>query len=177
MVLADKTLRDILASFKQSESAKVNPASIDLTLGRYALVMDWPWHYRLLWFLTRSKRWSKRERLIDISNGYWLRPGQMVLLHSQEYVVIPDDTAALLTLKSSRGREGFDHALAGWFDPGFQGEAVFEVYCHHPVYLQAGMRFAQLIFFKAEPPEVPYGQGESHYQGQTGPTKSVHDRR
>jgi dCTP deaminase len=184
MVLSDKSLKDILSRFRLSEGAKINPASVDLTLGEKAVVFDWPWYYRALWLATQllfgdeaAKRWSKRERLVDISNGYWLLPGQMALLHSREYVVIPEDTAALLTLKSSRGREGFDHALAGWFDPGFEGQAVFEVYAHHPVRLTAGMRFAQLIYFKAEVPEQPYGQADSHYQGQLGPTKSYEDRR
>lgn len=184
MVLSDKSLKLILEHFDQSEGAKVNPASVDLTLGEKAIVFDWPWTYRLMWRLAKlfrneqaMHRWSKRERLVDISNGYWLLPGQMALLHSREYVVIPENTAALLTLKSSRGREGFDHALAGWFDPGFEGQAVFEVYAHHPVKLVAGMRFAQLIYFKAEVPEQPYGQADSHYQGQLGPTKSYEDNR
>ena len=184
MVLSDKSLKRILEHFDNSEGAKVNPASIDLTLGEEAIVFDWPLTYRLMWGLAKllrneraMLRWSKRERLVDISNGYWLLPGQMALLHSQEYVVIPENTAALLTLKSSRGREGFDHALAGWFDPGFVGQAVFEVYAHHPVKLIAGMRFAQLIYFQAEVPKRHYGQVDSHYQGQTGPTKSFEDNR
>lgn len=150
--------------------AQVNPASVDLTLGEHAVIFDWPWHYRLLWRLTRQERWRKRKRTVNIANGYHLVPGQMALLHSNEWVSIPDNMSALLTLKSSRGREGLDHAMAGWFDPGFEGEAVFEVYAHaHPVPIRQGLKFAQLIYLQTEPPNQPY---RGNYQHQTGPKMS-----
>jgi len=149
---------------------QVNPASVDLTLGSKAVIHDWPWYYRLLWYLTKNERWRKRKRQIDISQGYFLKPGEMALLHSREWVRIPTGMSALLTLKSSRGREGLDHALAGWFDPGFEGEAVFEVYAHaHPVRLQEGLRFAQLIYLETLTPAASYN---GHYMHQTGPQGS-----
>lgn len=164
----------------------VQPNSLDLCISSRAVVFDWPWTYKLAhrlfsalshtfhWdlFSNLAARFAKRTRVIDISRngGTWLRPGQMALLASDIPVHIPLDTAAFLTLKSSRGREGFDHALAGFFDSGFTGDAVFEVYAHaHPVLLKAGMPFAQLIFMRSETPGRGY---DGHYQGQKGPTIS-----
>lgn len=173
MVLTDKTLYPLVQNYKNGDSARVNPASVDLTLGDEAVLFDWPWPYRLLWHLTRHPRFAVRERRVDIRRGYWLRPGEMALLHSREYVAIPTNTAAFLTLKSSRGREGFDHALAGWFDPGFEGQAVFEVYAPvRPLRIQSGMRFAQLIYLQAQDtPQADYSV-TGRYQGQVGPVKS-----
>lgn len=152
----------------------INPVSIDLTLGTEAQLSDWPWWYQLLWYITKKDKWRKRVRNISTVQGFWLRPGQMVLLHSAEHVSVPTNVAALLTLKSSRGREGFDHALAGWFDAGFEGDAVFEVYAHaFPVWVHAGMKFAQLIYMDAEPPQKPY---DGHYQHQKGAVPSWQEK-
>lgn len=183
MVIPDKHLRRIIRRYKWQIGLEVNPASVDLTLGDEAIIYDWPLHYRAMWHVAkllhdkeRMQRYSKRVRKVNIADGYWLKPGEMALLHSSQYVHIPDDTAALLTLKSSRGREGFDHALAGWFDPGFEGVAVFEVYAHaHPVYLYAGMPFAQLIYFKVS--DVVDKAYNGHYQGQLGATPSWRENR
>jgi len=152
----------------------INPVSVDLTLGSEAQVHDWPWHYRLLWWLTRAPKWQKRIRTLSITTGMWLKPGQMALLHSAEHVSVPTDVAAFLTLKSSRGREGIDHALAGWFDAGFEGDAVFEVYAHaFPVRIMEGMKFAQLIYLDAETPQKPYN---GHYQFQKGAVGSWQEK-
>lgn len=173
MVLIDKALHPLMQQYKNNSLAQVNPASIDLTLGNDAIIFDWPWPYRLLWYITGHQNFAVRERKTDIRKGYWLRPGKMALLHSQEHVIVPSNTAAVLTLKSSRGREGFNHAFAGWFDPGFEGQAVFAVYASiRPLHIQSGMRFAQLIYFQThDVPQKDYSV-VGHYQRQEGPVKS-----
>jgi deoxycytidine triphosphate deaminase len=152
--------------------AFVNPASIDLRLDQYALIFDQPLHYRLLWRVTRHPRWLQRKRTVDLKQGYYLKPGQMALVSSQEVVYIPEDMSALLTLKSSRGREGLNQGFTGWFDPGFIGSATFPLYAPaHPVRLQAGVRMAQLIYLKTHQPHILYNGA---YQHQAGPTESYH---
>ena len=199
--------RDWIREHYPHAGSDVQPASLDLRLGKDAIVFDWPWRYRLGWTLlgwlerlvqflrvdlhplTRDRdrglygllvrvrdarvRLSKRKRHVELTDGYWLKPGEMALLSSSYPVHIPEDSVAFLTLKSSRGREGIDHALAGFFDNGFHGDAVFEVYAHaHPVRIYEGMPFAQLVFMASELPDRPY---DGHYQGQRGPTVSWSD--
>jgi dCTP deaminase len=104
-----------------------------------------------------------------------LFPGEVVLASTLEYVRIPRDVACDLKLKSTLGRLWINHSLAGWCDPGFQGNITLELQNLGPVpfVLEAGRRIAQLIFVAMEsPPTVAYGEpgSSSHYQGQRGTT-------
>lgn len=106
-----------------------------------------------------------------------LFPGEVVLASTLEYVRIPHDVACDLKLKSTLGRLWINHSLAGWCDPGFEGEITLELQNlgPQPFVLEAGRRIAQLIFLAMEEkPEVPYGapSSSSHYQGQRGTTRA-----
>lgn len=104
-----------------------------------------------------------------------LFPGEVVLASTMEYVRIPRDVACDLKLKSTLGRLWINHSLAGWCDPGFEGNITLELQNLGPLpfVLQAGRRIAQLIFISMESePEIAYGEPGScsHYQGQEGTT-------
>ncbi|MEM6795001.1 MAG: dCTP deaminase [Acidobacteriota bacterium] len=109
-----------------------------------------------------------------------LFPGEVVLASTLEYVRIPKEVACDLKLKSTLGRLWINHSLAGWCDPGFEGDITLELQNlgPEPFVLEAGRRIAQLIFIRMEEsPEVPYGSPEagSHYQGQRGTTRARGD--
>jgi dCTP deaminase len=104
-----------------------------------------------------------------------LFPGEVVLASTMEYVRIPRNVACDLKLKSTLGRLWINHSLAGWCDPGFEGEITLELQNlgPQPFILEAGRRIAQLIFIAMESePDVAYGDpgSSSHYQGQRGTT-------
>lgn len=106
-----------------------------------------------------------------------LFPGEVVLASTLEYVRIPRDVACDLKLKSTLGRLWINHSLAGWCDPGFEGNITLELQNlgPEPFVLEAGRRIAQLIFHAMESePETAYGDpgASSHYQGQTGTTRA-----
>lgn len=106
-----------------------------------------------------------------------LFPGEVVLASTLEYVKIPRDVACDLKLKSTFGRLWINHSLAGWCDPGFEGNITLELQNLGPTpfVLKAHTRVAQLIFMgMAEEPEVAYGEpgSGSHYQGQRGTTRA-----
>lgn len=91
---------------------------------------------------------------MDISDtDFWMPPGAFVLASTAEWVRIPNDLEAIFQLKSSRGREGYEHALAGYIDPGFCGNVTLELsnlrrFKELP--LRAGMRIGQLRFAKVD---------------------------
>jgi len=106
-----------------------------------------------------------------------LFPGEVVLACSLEYVRIPRNVACDLKLKSTLGRLWINHSLAGWCDPGFEGNITLELQNlgPQPFVLEAGRRIAQLIFIgMEEEPETAYGDpgSDSHYQGQIGTTRA-----
>jgi hypothetical protein len=95
-----------------------------------------------------------------------LEPGVALLATTAERVRIPDraiylsyqkpqedepshwlikGNVAELRLKSSAARNGLDHALAGWVDPGFDGTLTLELHAHRPIELFAGKAYVQMI--------------------------------
>lgn len=124
---------------------QLNPASYDVCLGSTVLV-EAPSRPVGGLELLECGNWAK----VDISeHPLMLRPGEFVLAHTLERVSIPPDLEAIFCLKSSRGREGYNHALAAYIDPGFTGQITLELKnysCHRCLPLQAGMRIGQLRF-------------------------------
>jgi len=84
---------------------------------------------------------------------------QIVLARSVEWFEFPDNISGLLIGRSSIGRLGlFVIISAGWFDPGFKGYAVFEVFNANrvPIKIKVGERVAQMVFYAHEPTSKPY---------------------
>ena len=67
-----------------------------------------------------------------------LFPGEVVLASTMEYVRIPRDVACDLKLKSTLGRLWINHSLAGWCDPGFEGEITLELQNLGPAAVRPG---------------------------------------
>ena len=99
-------------------------------------------------------------------------PGQCYLLYSREIVRIPPTHSAELQGRTHISLDGDLH-LAGFFDPGFEAHAVFEVRSNEQgsITLHHGMPMSRFHFFRNTIPKHPYGSGTlgSHFQGQVGP--------
>jgi len=118
----------------------VNPASIDVRLGDTLLIES-----------------AEGPELVSYPLGdhsqqdpYLMVPGQFVLAHTVETFNLPDDIAAQFMLKSSRAREGLEHLMAGYCDPGWHGSTLtLELHNSrqlHPVALWPGMKIGQMVF-------------------------------
>jgi len=84
-----------------------------------------------------------------------LHPGEFVLASTLEFIRLPADIAARLEGRSTWGRLGLEvHATAGFVDPGFAGALTFELKNAGkvPLPLYAGLRVAQLCFFRLDEP-------------------------
>lgn len=138
-----------------------NPASYDVTLGSKVLVE------------VSNGGWQE----VDISvTTLYMQPGAFVLACTEELIRIPDDLEAIFCLKSSRGREGYNHMLAGYIDPGFHGRVTLELHnCtrFRQLPLYAGMRIGQLRFSRLdEIPHRPYSlTGRYNNDDTTTPSK------
>lgn len=150
--LVDHQIRDLCRKsglVEPFDSEMVNPASIDVTLGELVLVEG-----RICGPIDERVRWMKKD--IDQST-YILRPGEFVLAHTAEMIRVPNWLEATFHLKSSRGREGLNHLLAGYIDPGFCGRVTLELHNvnqRHNIELTPGMRIGQLRFSKLEVPPL-----------------------
>ena len=131
----------------------INPASLDIKLGGQLI--------------------QENGNLVSIlRTPYMLEPGEFVLVETYEIIKVPIDLAVELRLKSSIARQGYNHSLAFWFDPGWEGIGTLEIQNinrEKKLPLQEGMRFAQLIFHKLNSiPLAPYGGKYQWAQGVQG---------
>ena len=164
MILNDSALRQraIDGLVAPLTLSNVQGSSVDLTLGD-SIKVEAPVGSGGKWFDT------------SIKDVYDLAPGEFILAHTAETVTIPEDCAAMVLLRSSAARAGYEHSLAGWCDPGFQGQITLELrnncrFHHLPV--QKGMRLCQLVVHKLTAAAAELYAVRGHYQGQVGVTAS-----
>lgn len=149
MILADFQIRALCAGEHQQmispfREEQVNPASYDLRLADDLLIES-----------------AERPEMVAYPFGqhsqddpYLLRPGQFVLASTAEVFALPDDIAGQFLLKSSRARDGLEHLLAGYCDPGWSGSRLtLELHNSrqlHPVALWPGMKIGQIVFHRMD---------------------------
>lgn len=118
----------------------VNPASLDVLLGDY-LMCESPTHKEL--FRVDITKATKDD-------PYWLSPGSFCLAETREQFNLPNDISAQFVLKSSRAREGLNHLLAGWCDPGWHGSKLTlelkNERRYHDLPLYPGLKIGQMVF-------------------------------
>jgi dCTP deaminase len=133
------------------DPALVNPASLDVRLGGTLLIESAQGPELVPYPLEGHSQ----------EQPYWLAPGQFVLAQTVEVFSLPPTIAAQFMLKSSRAREGLEHLMAGYCDPGWSG-SVLTLELHnsrqlHSVALWPGMRIGQMVFHRmASTPERDY---------------------
>ena len=134
----------------------INPASIDVRLGKNLMI---------------EKPHDPEYTLVDISksteeNPFVLHAGEFVLAETLERFRIPDRISAQFILKSSRAREGYQHLLAGWIDPGYRGRLTLEIKNirkYHTLPLFCGMRIGQIVFHHMSQVPVKSYAETGHY--------------
>ena len=204
MILSDRDIRrrladgDLVIDPLDDPELQIQPASVDLRLGREFLTFD-----QSTISCIHPERGDEvsdyvvKQRIPDISRDtksldefsrdgtspkppddlFRLHPGDFVLATTKERVELPPDLIAHVEGRSSLGRLAIVvHATAGIVDPGYHGQITLELsnLGPAPVALKPDMRISQLTFTKLlSPAERPYGvDRDSKYQGQTGPQAS-----
>lgn len=122
------------------DPALVNPASLDVRLGSNILIEA---HQESTWVPFDLSSFSEGEPFL-------LKPGQFILAETVETFAIPKTLSGQFLLKSSRAREGLQHLLAGWIDPGWHGSRLTlelkNIRQLHPIALWPGMKIGQVVF-------------------------------
>lgn len=164
MILTDNQIARLCLAGMVSpyEPALINPASLDVRLGPDLLI---------------ESAESRQFVPLDISehtqfNPFMLVPGQFVLGATIEMFHLPDTIAAQFMLKSSRAREGLEHLLAGFCDPGWHGSTLtLELHNSrqlHPVAIWPDMRIGQMVFHQlASPVSISYAEKGRYNEDRT----------
>lgn len=138
---------------------QLNPASYDVRLGDQIMIES-----------VATKQFIRAPLSgFTESNPWLLGPGQFCLGCTEEILNMPDDVAGQFALKSSRGREGYSHALSAYIDPGFHKSRLtlelHNIRQVHPIPLYPGLLIGQIVFQRmSSTPLVSYKQ-KGHYNG------------
>jgi dCTP deaminase len=165
MILSDDTLRSMMEEgtivVEPIEPYQVQPASIDLRLGRHFLKIDEN--------TLESLSLDSELPYVQIEKDEIIIPPHSFLLATAiERVRIPAHVTAFVEGRSSIGRIGLFIQNAGWVDPGFEGNITLELFNANrlPLRLASGRRICQIVFaFMDKPTRTPYS---GKYQGQRG---------
>ena len=125
------------------EENQIQPASVDLRLGRNLLTLD-------------------GEEIDIFDEPYLLQPNEFLLGSTLEYIELNHRRfVARVDGRSSIGRLGvMIHITAGYIDNGYCGNITLEIYnvSNKPFKLQYGDRVCQLVVELLETPCIrPYG--------------------
>jgi dCTP deaminase len=165
MILSDDTLRRMMAEksivVDPLEDFQIQPASIDLRLGRHFLKID----ENTLESLSLE---SELPYIQIEKDEIVIPPHSFLLATTVETIRIPANVTAFVEGRSSIGRMGLFIQNAGWVDPGFEGNITLELFNANrlPLRLTSGRRICQIVFaFMDKATRTPYA---GKYQGQRG---------
>jgi deoxycytidine triphosphate deaminase len=160
MVLSDlslwKLLNDLVRD-PEPDPDLVNPASIDVRVGREMLLEVGPGKFRA----------------VDLTAGpVALGPGELAVVPTLEWLAVPQSFAVELTLKGLGASQGLAQSMATWLEPGWCGVATLElrnVTRHTPVRIESGMRLAHLVVHALDQPAVrPQREAAVPVEGRRG---------
>lgn len=141
---------------------KVQPNSVDLTLGReFAEIAD-----NMI-----DVKENINYRFVE-GDEYVLKPHGFVLATTNEKITLPNAYMAKVEGKSSLGRIGLAvHVTAGFIDTGFEGNITLELSNQTDKYIKlyAGMDICQIVFDRCTHVRNLY---DGKYCGQEGVTVS-----
>lgn len=120
-------------------------------------------------FLTDSEKRSVKH-LLD-NEMIEIRPGQFALLLTKEYVKIPNNKIAFISIKAGIKFEGLINVSGFHVDPGFEGNLLFSVYNAGPsnIRLSNGTAYFPIWFAEID-------QKHQDYTGSHEKQKRIPDR-
>ena len=126
------------------DPASVGPASIDLSLGSHLRVFD----EQNISAIDELSDYKSITRRVNISRGYILKPGVLVLGITRETVTLPGTVCGWINSRSRFARIGLmSHIAAPFISPGVSNKQVLEIFnaANHPINLRPGVKICHLV--------------------------------
>jgi dCTP deaminase len=146
------------------DEGQIGSTSLDVRLGTSFQIYQSNHSGIIDLICTKSLEEAERNSFmidLDFLEGLVLAPGQFVLGHTLEYLLLPANIAAELEGRSTYARLGLEiHMTAGFVDPGFNGVLTLELFNAgpNPVKIYPGLRIGQLRFFECNVSSKPYNR-------------------
>lgn len=153
----------------------IGPSSLDLHLGSKALILK---SSTEILDTKENNDGCFEEYDFSEKGEITIKPGEFYIMSSQEIIDFPNDLSGFIQGRSSLARLGLNIHAAGFFDPGFRGQATLEIsnFTNTPIKIYLGMRVCQMVFVKTTAPSTLLYKDVGKYNHQSGPTMSkIHE--
>jgi dCTP deaminase len=147
MILAKPAILDQIMNgrirIEPYDEKAVGPASIDLTLDDRLRIFNSEPHITEI-----DTDYRALTRLVDIVDGYLLKPGELVLGITKETLSLPEDVCGWLNSRSRFARIGLmTHIAAPFVAPGISNRQILEIYNagRNEIRLTAGMKICHIV--------------------------------
>jgi dCTP deaminase len=138
-----KQIRNGRIRIEPYDKNAIGPASIDLTLDDKLRIFNTSRH------ITQADiDYRTLAKLVDIGDGYLLKPGELVLGITRERLTLPEDVCGWLNSRSRFARIGLmSHIAAPFLAPGISNRQVLEIYNagRNKIRLTAGMKICHVV--------------------------------
>ena len=138
-----RQIRDGRIKIEPFDEEAVGPASIDLTLDNKLRVFNTDQH------ITRADiDYKTLATLVDITDGYLLEPGELVLGITKERLTLPEDVCGWLNSRSRFARIGLmSHIAAPFLAPGISNRQILEIFNagRNKIKLMQGMKICHVV--------------------------------
>jgi dCTP deaminase len=141
-----KKIKDNEINIEPFDESAIGPASIDLTLDKIIRVFE---KNKKIIQINENTDCNQITKNKDITKGYVLKPGELVLGITKEKITLPSNVGAWLNSRSRFARLGLmSHITAPFIQPGVSNKQVLEIYNagNHPIKLFPNVKICQLIF-------------------------------
>lgn len=160
MILTQKEILKQIAEGKIKitpfDKLSVGVASIDLTLSNKIRTFSNESHA----LVNENVDYKKITKIIDINDGYILKPQELVLGITKEKITLPDNICGWLNSRSRFARIGLmSHISAPFICPGVSNHQILEIFnaSQHNIKLMPNVKICQLV--------LQYCKGNAKYEG------------
>ena len=156
----DEILKEIKrkkVAIQPLDTDSIGPASIDLKLGNRLRVFK---KNKAVVSIDEAIDYKKITKVVDISKGYILKPGELVLGITKERITLADNICGWLQSRSRFARFGLmSHITAPFICPGVSNYQVLEIFnaSNRKLKLRPSLKICQLILQQC--------RGSAKYQG------------
>lgn len=138
-----RQIKDGRIKIEPYDESAIGPASIDLTLDCRLRIFDTDQH------ITQADiDYRTLTKLVDVDEGYLLKPGELVLGITRERITLPEDVCGWLNSRSRFARIGLmSHIAAPFLAPGISNRQILEIFNagRNEIRLTPGMKICHVV--------------------------------
>jgi len=169
MILSDRQIRDELNRSDFERELTIDTGDTELYIGPSSIDLHLDNRAKICVGEGKFEDYNDWDELV-------VHPGEFYVLSTVEKLSLGRSIAGFVQGRSSLARIGLNIHLAGFVDPGFEGNITLEVsnFTKYPIRIKKHQRICQIVIMRTSSSvDISYAEKpDAKYQNQHGPTLS-----